>query len=143
MLSRAIDILKPALGETQEESAGTILLGTVAGDLHDIGKNIFKAMVEIPGFVVHDIGIDQPASAFVDKIKEVKPEIVGMSGLLTLAADSMGKTMDALRDAGIRDDVKVIIGGNVATKETCEKIGADAYTTNAAEGVKICQEWMR
>lgn len=143
LLTRAIDILKPALGKMQESHVGTIVLGTVAGDLHDIGKNIFKAMVEIPGFEVHDIGIDQPASVFVDKVKEVNPEIVGMSGLLTLAADSMEETMDALRKAGVRDGVKVIIGGNVATKETCERIGADAYTTNAAEGVKLCQEWVR
>ena len=143
LLSKAIDILKPSLGELQESHVGTILLGTVAGDLHDIGKNIFKAMVEIPGFVVCDIGIDQPPSAFVDKVKELKPDIVGMSGLLTLAADSMEDTMDALREAGVRDGLKVIIGGNVATQDTCERIGADGYTTNAAEGVKICQEWMQ
>lgn len=79
----------------------------------------------------------------MEKVKEVKPEIVGMSGVLTLALESMKLTVDALRDAGLRDSIKVIIGGNPVTKEACEQIGADAFTTNAAEGVKICQGWVK
>ncbi|NLM53010.1 MAG: cobalamin-binding protein, partial [Firmicutes bacterium] len=119
------------------------VLGTVHGDLHDIGKNIFRSMAEAAGFEVHDIGIDQPPSAFVDKVKEVNPDIVGMSGVLTLALESMKNTVDALKEAGIRDRVKIIIGGNPVTKEACVQIGADAFTTNAAEGVKICQRWVK
>ena len=115
----------------------------MAGDLHDIGKNIFRSMAEAAGFEVHDIGIDQPAEAFVNKVKEVNPEIVGMSGVLTLALESMKDTVDAFKAAGIRDNIKVIIGGNPVTKEACEQIGADAFTTNAAEGVKICQSWVQ
>ncbi|HHX74918.1 MAG TPA: cobalamin-binding protein [Firmicutes bacterium] len=142
LLTNAIDILKPILGGASSSTVGTIVLGTVAGDLHDIGKNIFKSMAEAAGFVVHDLGIDQPAANFVAKVKEVKPDIVGMSGVLTLALEAMKDTVDALKEAGVRDSVKVIIGGNPVTKEACEQIGADAFTTNAAEGVKICQSWV-
>lgn len=143
LLTNAIEVLKPVLGGGSAEKVGTIVLGTVEGDLHDIGKNIFKSMAEAAGFEVHDLGIDVPAAAFVEKVKEVKPQIVGMSGVLTLALESMKKTVDALREAGLRDGVKVIIGGNPVTEEACRQIGADAYTTNAAEGVKICQGWVK
>lgn len=119
---------------------GTILLGTVHGDLHDIGKNIFKSMSEAAGFEVVDIGIDVKIEEFVAKAKEIKPQIIGMSGVLTLAIDSMKETVDALKVEGI--DAKIVIGGNPVTKETCAFVGADAFTTNAAEGVKICQEWL-
>jgi len=141
ILTEAIGKLKPILSAGTGEKMGNIVLGTVHGDLHDIGKNIFKNMVEIAGFEVYDIGIDQSPEAFVEKIKEVKPIIVGMSGVLTLALDSMKDTVDAIKAAGLRDSVKIIIGGNPVTKEACEQIGADAFTTNAAEGVKICKAW--
>ncbi|KPU44272.1 methionine synthase [Oxobacter pfennigii] len=143
LLTNAINTLKPVLGNTGSAGVGTIVLGTVAGDLHDIGKNIFKSMSEAAGFTVADLGIDQPASAFVEKVKELKPAVVGMSGVLTLALEAMKETVDALKEAGIRDSVKVIIGGNPVTKEACVQIGADAFTTNAAEGVKICQGWVK
>lgn len=143
LLSNAIELLKPVLGSESAATIGAIVLGTVSGDLHDIGKNIFKSMSEAAGFDVYDLGIDQPAAAFVEKVKEVNPVIVGMSGVLTLALEAMKETVDALQEAGIRDSVKVIIGGNPVTKEACEQIGADAFTTNAAEGVKICQRWVK
>lgn len=143
LLTSAIDILKPVLGSGNSDKVGTIVLGTVEGDLHDIGKNIFKSMAEAAGFEVYDLGIDVPAGAFVEKVKEVKPQIVGMSGVLTLALDSMKKTVDAFKEAGLRDQVKIIIGGNPVTEDACRQIGADAYTTNAAEGVKICQGWVK
>jgi methanogenic corrinoid protein MtbC1 len=143
LLSSAIDILKPVLGGESTVKVGKIVLGTVEGDLHDIGKNIFKNMAEAAGFEVIDLGIDVPAATFVEKVKEIKPEIVGMSGVLTLALDSMKKTVDELKTAGLRDGVKVIIGGNPVTEEACGVIGADAFTTNAAEGVKICQGWVK
>ena len=142
LLTDAINRLKSIIGSESDGNAGTILLGTVHGDLHDIGKNIFKSMTEAAGFKVVDIGIDQPVSAFVEKAKEVKPNVIGMSGVLTLALDSMKDTVDGLKEAGLRDDVKIIIGGNPVSKEACEHIGADAFTTNAAEGVKICQGWL-
>ncbi|SNS97766.1 Methanogenic corrinoid protein MtbC1 [Anaerovirgula multivorans] len=142
LLAEAIDILKPALRNCDSIKKGKIVIGTVHGDLHDIGKNIFKSMAVAAGFEVYDIGIDQPVSAFVNKVKEVQPDIVGMSGVLTLALEAMKDTVDGLKEAGLRDDVKVIMGGNPVTKEACKYIGGDAYTTNAAEGVKMCQSWV-
>lgn len=142
LLTGAINLLKPVLGNKSSSKAGKIVLGTVHGDLHDIGKNIFKSMAEAAGFEVYDLGIDQPADAFVNKVKEVNPEIVGMSGVLTLALESMKNTVEELKKAGLRDKVKIIIGGNPVTKEGCDYVGADAFTTNAAEGVKICQGWV-
>lgn len=142
LLTEAINALKPVIGSRKTTKAGSIVLGTVHGDLHDIGKNIFKSMAEAAGFQVYDLGIDQPVDAFIEKAKEVKPNIIGMSGVLTLALESMKDTVDALKEAGLRDDVKVIIGGNPVTKGASEHIGSDAFTTNAAEGVKICQKWI-
>lgn len=143
LLTEAIDVLKPVIGSGSSTKVGSIVLGTVHGDLHDIGKNIFKSMSEASRFEVYDLGIDQPVQAFVDKVKEVEPNIVGMSGLLTLALEAMKDTVDGLKEAGLRDSVKIIIGGNPVTKEACMHIGADAFTTNAAEGVRIAQSWVK
>ncbi|UWG96308.1 cobalamin-dependent protein [Dehalobacter sp. DCM] len=143
LLSESINILKPVIGSTNSEKIGKIVLGTVHGDLHDIGKNIFRSMAEAAGFEVCDIGIDQSVDAFVQKVKEVNPDIVGMSGVLTLALEAMKETVDGLKEAGLRDRVKIVIGGNPVTKESCEQIGADAFTTNAAEGVKICKMFVK
>ncbi|SHJ80985.1 Methanogenic corrinoid protein MtbC1 [Geosporobacter subterraneus DSM 17957] len=142
LLTNAIDVLKPVIGSGDAAKVGSIVLGTVEGDLHDIGKNIFKSMSEAAGFEVYDLGIDVSASAFVEKVKEVQPQVVGMSGVLTLALDAMKNVVEELHKAGLRDKVKIVIGGNPVTKEACEQIGADAFTTNAAEGVKICQGWV-
>ncbi|AKL93934.1 dimethylamine corrinoid protein MtbC [Clostridium aceticum] len=142
LLTSAIETLKSVIGSDSTEKVGTIVLGTVEGDLHDIGKNIFRSMAEAAGFEVYDIGIDQSASAFIQKVKEVKPQIIGMSGVLTLAIDSMKNIIDEMKKEGLREDVKIIIGGNPVTKESCEYVEADAFTTNAAEGVKICQGWV-
>lgn len=142
LLTSSLDIIKPILGQGSSAKVGSIVLATVEGDLHDIGKNIFKGMAEAAGFEVYDLGIDVSDSAFVEKVKEVKPNIVGMSGVLTLAIDSMKKTVDALQEAGLRESVKVIIGGNPVSEEACKVVGADAFTSNAAEGIRICQGWV-
>ncbi|AFM01622.1 MULTISPECIES: B12-binding domain-containing protein [Desulfitobacterium] len=142
LLSQAFDILKPVIGGDNTQKVGSIVVGTVQGDMHDIGKNIFASMVEAAGFDVYDLGIDVEPAVFVEKVKELKAEVLGMSGVLTLAIDSMKATVEALEAAGIRDQVKVIIGGNPVTEEACKQIGADMFTTNAAEGVKICQRWV-
>lgn len=141
ILSDALNVLKPVMGAASGAKTGTIVLGTVQGDMHDIGKNIFKSMAEAAGYEVHDLGIDQGAAAFVAKVKELKPDILGMSGILTLSIESMKSTVEALKAEGLRDGMKVIIGGNPVTEEVRAYVGADAYTTNAAEGVKICQRW--
>jgi methanogenic corrinoid protein MtbC1 len=143
LLTAAIDIVIPVLSGGNSEKLGKMVLATVEGDLHDIGKNIFKSMVEAAGFEVYDLGIDVPAGAILEKVMEVKPEIVGLSGVLTLALNSMKNTVDALKEAGLREEVKILIGGHPVTAEACRTIGADAYTSNAATGVKICQEWLK
>jgi methanogenic corrinoid protein MtbC1 len=140
LLTESINILKPFLGSDSSNELGIILLGTVHGDLHDIGKNIFKSMSEAAGFEVVDLGIDVEVDAFVNKAKEIKPQIIGMSGVLTLAIDSMKDTITALKESGV--DSKIIIGGNPVTQQACEFVGADAFTNNAAEGVKICQDFV-
>ena len=142
LLTQSIEILKPVIGSTAGPKIGKIVIGTVEGDLHDIGKNIFRSMAEAAGFEVFDLGIDVKPSAFIEKAKEVNPDIIGLSGVLTLALESMKKTVDEFKAAGERDKVKVIIGGNPVTEEASKQIGADAFTTNAAEGVKICQSWV-
>lgn len=142
LLSESIQMLKPIISSTSDKKIGSIVLGTVKGDLHDIGKNIFRTLAEASGFLVHDLGIDQSADAFLEKAKELAPDIIGMSGVLTLAIDTMKDVVDVFKEAGLRDNVKIIIGGNPVTKEACEYVNADAYTTNAAEGVKICQRWV-
>ncbi|MDU7027183.1 MAG: cobalamin-dependent protein [Clostridiales bacterium] len=143
VLSEAIKILEPIIGSDSGDKVGKIVLGTVHEDLHDIGKNIFKSMAEASGFEVYDLGIDVPVSTFVEKVREVKPEIVGLSGVLTLAIDSMKDTIDGLKKAGLRDDVKVTIGGACASYDTMMVTGSDAWSNNAAETVNVCLDWVR
>nr|4JGI_A Chain A, 1.5 Angstrom crystal structure of a novel cobalamin-binding protein from Desulfitobacterium hafniense DCB-2 [Desulfitobacterium hafniense]4JGI_B Chain B, 1.5 Angstrom crystal structure of a novel cobalamin-binding protein from Desulfitobacterium hafniense DCB-2 [Desulfitobacterium hafniense] len=142
ILQAAMDKLKPALSGDALEKRAKIVLATVEGDLHDIGKNIFRTMAEASGFEVFDLGIDVPVKIIVDKVKEVNPEIVGLSGVLTLALDSMRETVDALKAEGLRNDLKVIIGGVPVNENVCQRVGADDFSTNAADGVKICQRWV-
>lgn len=142
LLTESIQMLKPIISSGSDNKIGSIVLGTVEGDLHDIGKNIFRTLAEASGFLVHDLGIDQSADAFLEKAKELSPDIIGMSGVLTLAIDAMKDVVDVFEEAGLRNNFKIIIGGNPVTKEACEYVKADAYTTNAAEGVKICQGWV-
>jgi methanogenic corrinoid protein MtbC1 len=142
LLTSCIEKLKPFLGSGGGETKGTIVLGTVEGDIHDIGKNIFKGMAEAAGFKVVDIGIDQSPAAFVEAVTKNKPAVVGFSGVLTLSIDSMKRTVDTLKNAGLRDDVKIIIGGNAVNKEACAYAGADAWSQNAAEAVKVCGSWI-
>jgi len=143
ILMNSLGKLKPFMGDGSEKAAkGVIVLGTVAGDIHDIGKNIFKALSEASGFTVIDIGIDQPAAAFIDAIKANDPQIVGLSGVLTLSISSMKEIIDALKETGLRGQVKVMIGGNAVSAETCEYVGADYWSKNAAASVKKGLEYV-
>ncbi|MHB8076809.1 cobalamin B12-binding domain-containing protein [Desulfosporosinus fructosivorans] len=142
ILTAALALIKPVIGAVNGPKVGTMIIGTVHGDLHDMGKQIFKNMAEAAGFEVFDLGIDQPVSAFIEKVKEVNPDVVGMSGVLTLSLDSMKDTVEGLKEAGLRDDIKIIIGGSPVTEAACKRIGADAWTINAAEGVRIIQGWV-
>lgn len=143
ILTNAIAILQPMIGGEQRKKVGVIVLGTVQGDIHDIGKNIFKSMAISAGFDVHDLGVDVPAEEFVEKVRQLKPDIVGMSGVLTLAIDSMKETIDALKEANLLDDIMVTIGGACASKEAMDVTGADAWSTNAAETVNVCLDWVK
>lgn len=121
---------------------GKVLIGTVHGDLHDIGKNIVSFMLDINGFEVRDIGIDVPADRFVAEIAEFRPDIVGLSGFLTLAFDSMKETVAAIEAAGLRDSVRIMVGGGQIDDTVCGYTRADAWGTNAVDAVGLCKEWM-
>ena len=131
----AMEILRPLLAETGVETAGTFVIGTVKGDLHDIGKNLVGMMFEGAGFQVVDLGIDLEPAAFVEAIKEHKASLFGMSALLTTTMPKMAETINAINEAGIRDQVKIMIGGAPVTAEFAKEIGADAYASNAASAV--------
>lgn len=121
---------------------GTIIVGTVKGDIHDIGKDIFKGMLEVNGFEVIDLGVDVAKEVFVEKYNQYKPDIVGLSGILTTTIETMREVVDAFWQAGIRDKVKIVIGGNHITEEASQYIGADGFANDVSHGVKLCKEWV-
>ena len=131
----AMEILRPLLSETGAKMAGTLVIGTVKGDLHDIGKNLVGMMFEGAGFQVVDIGIDKSPQDFVDALKEHNASLFGMSALLTTTMPMMEETVNAIKEAGIRDQVKIMVGGAPVTSEFAKEIGADAYASNAATAV--------
>jgi 5-methyltetrahydrofolate--homocysteine methyltransferase len=134
-------LIKQAPGEEPKKLA-KVLIGTVHGDLHDIGKNIVTFMLDINGFEVKDIGIDVPVKNFIDAINEFHPDVVGLSGFLTLAFDSMKETIAAIQDAGLRDKLKIMIGGGQVDETVRNYTGADAFGTNAIDAVSLCKSWM-
>jgi methanogenic corrinoid protein MtbC1 len=143
ILKQISEIVKPKLTKTMEKKKfGKVLIGTVKGDIHDIGKDIVTFMLDVNGFEVKDIGIDVPPEKFIEAIKEFQPKVVGMSGLLTLAYDSMKETVDAIVEAGLRDGVKIMIGGGQMSQKVCEYAGADAYGKDALEGVALAKKWI-
>jgi methanogenic corrinoid protein MtbC1 len=142
ILKAVTELVKPKLskgGETKR--VGKVVFGTVAGDIHDIGKNIVVFMLDVNGFEVYDLGVDVPAQKFVEKVKDTGAPIVGLSGFLTLAFDSMKQTVDAIKAAGLRDKVKVMIGGGQITEEVRKYTGADAYGKDAMAGVSLAKKW--
>ncbi|MBS7637123.1 corrinoid protein, partial [Candidatus Bathyarchaeota archaeon] len=138
-MKRALEVLEPELKRKKKErkSLGKVLLGTVAGDIHSIGKTIVGSMLTANGFEVHDIGEDVPAEKFVEKVKELKPDIVGLSALLTTTLPEQRTVIEALKREGLREKVKVIIGGAPASREWAEEIGADGYGADATEAVEV------
>ena len=142
ILKSLTEMVKPKLTkESESKKLGKIVFGTVAGDIHDIGKDIVVFMLDVNGFEVHDLGVDVPVQKFVDKIKETGAPIVGLSGFLTLAFDSMKQTVDTIKAAGLRDKVKVMIGGGQITEEVRKYTGADAYGKDAMAGVSLAKKW--
>ncbi len=121
---------------------GTIVIGTVHGDIHDIGKDVVVLMLDVNGYEVHDLGIDVPQEKFVEAIKEHKPEVVGLSGLLTLAFDSMKDTVAAISAAGLRDQVKIMVGGAPADAQVQEYTGADGWGNDVGQALKMADQWI-
>jgi corrinoid protein of di/trimethylamine methyltransferase len=140
-MQSSMDIIRPMLAETGASMTGTIVLGTVKGDLHDIGKNLVGMMCEGAGFEVHDLGKDIGPDGFVQAVKEHEPNILGMSALLTTTMRAMQHTIDALKEAGVRDQVKIMIGGAPVTKDFADSIGADGYASNAAAAVELANQF--
>jgi len=138
-MKTGMEILKPKLVDADIQPAGKIIAGTVKGDLHDIGKNLVCMMLEGAGFQVVDLGSDVSPDAFVAAVKEHKPDFLAMSALLTTTMPNMQTTIDALKAAGVRDEVKVLIGGAPITDAYAEKIGADGYAADASRAVKLAK----
>jgi methanogenic corrinoid protein MtbC1 len=145
MLEQVGALVKPLLmdaeGGKEPETHATIVLGTVHGDLHDIGKNIVTFMLELNGFKVIDLGIDVPIDSFLKAIEENQPEVVGLSGFLTLAFDSMKETVEAIDAAGWRNRLKIMIGGGQVDDQVTSYTGADAYGRTAMDAVSLCNSW--
>ena len=136
------ELLKPKLkAEVKTGKVAKAIVGTVAGDIHDIGKDIVVFMLDMNGFDVIDLGVDVPPQKFVDAIKQSNAKIVALSGFLTLAFDSMKETVDAIKSAGLRDKVKIMIGGGQIDEEIRKFSGADAYGRDAMAGVEIAKKW--
>ena len=137
-MKAALEILEPALvGDQKREVVANVVLGTVKGDLHEIGKTLVGTMLTANGFQVKDIGVDQPSSAFIDAVKEVNATIIGASALLTTTMLQQEKLIQALEEAGLRDKVKVMIGGAPITEDFAKKVGADGYAEDAISAVNL------
>jgi len=142
IMTEAMEILKPLISSETGGDSGRLILCTVKGDLHDIGKNIVKTMMEAAGFDVVDLGIDVSPERIVRTAKDQDIGIIALSGVLTLAINSMKDVVDAFREAGFRDRVKILIGGNPVSEESCMSIGADAWAHSPQKGVNICKAWV-
>ena len=141
-MKQALEVVEPYLKHEGEKRRGTVVIGTVQGDLHDIGKHIFGNLLRGEGFNVVDLGFDVSSKSFADEVERSKPEILGMSSLITTTMTSMAETMAELEKREIRKNVKVIIGGAAVDRAYASKIGADAAAKDAVEGVSICKDWV-
>jgi 5-methyltetrahydrofolate--homocysteine methyltransferase len=143
MLNQITDMVKPELAKLPEiERHGKVLIGTVEGDIHDIGKNIVTFMLDVNGFDVLDLGVNVSPQKFVEAIGNFEPQVVGLSGFLTLAFDAMKETVEAIKAAGLRDGVKIMIGGGQVNEKIQEYAGADAYGKDAMAGVSLAKKWV-
>jgi len=144
ILRQIFDELGPKMKEAQssEKKKGKVLLGTVAGDIHDIGNDVVKFMLDVNGFDVLDLGVDVSAEKFIENLKEFKPKVLALSGFLTLAYDSMKDLIDKLKDAGLRENIKIMIGGGTVDERIVDYVGADAYGQSAVDAVNISTKWM-
>ncbi|MGB5933457.1 MAG: corrinoid protein [Anaerolineae bacterium] len=139
-MQTGLGVLKPLLVEGELETAGRVVMGTVKGDLHDIGKNLVSMMLEGAGFEVTDLGVDVPPERFVDVVRQKRPDIVGMSALLTTTMPAMVSAIEALTEAGLREEVKVMVGGAPVTQGYADQIGADGYAPDAGSAARKAKE---
>jgi methylmalonyl-CoA mutase cobalamin-binding domain/chain len=143
IFNQVMELIRPQLMKLDTRKLGKIVIGTVEGDVHDIGKNIVIALLEAEGFEVIDLGVDVPPERFISAIEEHSPNIVGMSSLLTVALEATRRTVDAIEAAGLRDTVKIIVGGGRIDPHAADYIKPDAFTDNAAYGVSLCKQLLR
>jgi 5-methyltetrahydrofolate--homocysteine methyltransferase len=142
VMKEGMKIVEPRLKESDVKRLGRIAVGTVKGDLHDIGKNIFATLLTAAGFEVIDLGVNVPPEKFVEAVREQKPQILGLSALLTVTMQELENIIKMLEEADLRSQVKIIIGGAPLSDKYAEKIGADAYAPDAVAGVNICKKWV-
>jgi len=143
MLDEISKMVRPVLSKGLESKRiGKVLMGTVEGDVHDLGKNIVTFLLDVSSFEVMDIGVDVPPERFVEAIRDFGPRVVGLSGLLTIAIESMKKTVQAIEGAGLRDKVKIMIGGAQMNDKVSDYAGADAYCKDAMAGVALAKQWV-
>ena len=138
-VNRALEVLRPHLTDSKEVTVGRVVLGTVAGDIHDIGKNLVGMLLEGAGFEVVDLGTNVTAEQFVAAAREHGPDIVGLSALLTTTMPGLGTTIEAFKSAGLREKVKVVIGGAPVTSHFAERIGADGYGADGGAAIELCR----
>lgn len=143
MFKGVSEVLQPHLASSEATSSGVIVLGTPQGDIHNLGKDIFGVLAEADGFAVHDLGVDVPPAAFLEKIEETGAPILGLSALVTAAFAPMEEILRLLEEKGIRKKVRVLLGGGVTTAEMARRLGADAQTHDAYEGLKIARSLMK
>jgi len=137
------EIVRPYIKQEKEaKKQGRVVIGTVEGDIHDIGKDIVVFMLDVNGYEVFDLGVDVPVEKFVEKIREVSPQVVGMSGFLILAFDAMKRTVEEIEKAGLRDKIKIMIGGGQIDEKVREYVKADAYGKDAVAAVTLCKQWI-
>ena len=141
-MNGAMEVLRPLIAETGAKPTGTFVMGTVKGDIHDIGKNLCNVMLEGAGFEVVDLGVNVPEQDFVTAIREHKPQAVGMSAFLTTTMPMFIPTIQAIKDAGLREDVLIFVGGAPVTQDYCDHVGADGYAPNASVLVRVLKEVM-
>lgn len=139
-MQKGLEILKPLLVEAGNKTVGKVVIGTVAGDLHDIGKNLVAMMLEGAGFQIIDLGTDVAPEKFAQTVKEQEADLVAMSALLTTTMSSIGNTIRALSDAGVRDKVKVMVGGAPVTQEFADKVGADGFAQDASSAARVAKQ---
>lgn len=138
-MQKGMEILKPYLKIEKAKAKGKVIIGTVEGDIHDIGKNLVSMFLEGAGFEVHDLGRDVATEIFIEKAKEIKPDIVGLSALLSTSIEKMREIIEEFSENGLRDNLKIVVGGAALSEDIAFEIGADAYAEDANKAVKICE----